>query len=285
MFRTTVFTIWTFFVALTAASGQVQYGVPENAKGIQVEPHIGEYLPTDVSFVDEKGRTVALSSIIDGTVPVFVTLNYSNCPGLCIAQLSNLTKSLNDMPELKLGKDFRLISISIDPSETDERLAKTKERYAGLLDEQHDRSGWYFLRGSLESITKVAKATGFRYTYDAKSGQYSHAAVAIGVAPTGLMTRYLYDLAVDGATLRLAIIETSQGKLGTIGDQLLLWCYHFDESANRYSASARKLLSLTAALFVIFGLAFSLPFWLSRRNTKHGKAEQRESLDSSGRTP
>ena len=178
---------------------------------------------------------------------------------------SNLVKAVNDVSGMRLGADFKLVSISIDPSETKERLADTKQRYTGLLDDRHDSEGWVFLRGSLREIHRVAKAVGFRYTYDDASGQYNHAAVAIGVSPQGRITRYLYDLGLDGATLRLALVETGAGKLGTVGDQLLLWCYHFDENANRYSGDARKLLALAAGLFVVVGLVFSIPFWLSRR--------------------
>ena len=269
-----------YLVLLPSVSGlaQVQYGVPKEAQAIGVDPMIGDRFPTNLTFVNSKGENVELSKIIDDKVPVFVTLNYSNCPGLCIAQLGNLVKTINEVEGLTLGKDFRMISISIDPSETNERLATTKERYTSLLDDRHSADGWHFLRGSQASINAVAKSTGFRYKYDPVSGQFSHAAVAIGVSPNGVITRYLYDLALDGATMRLALIETSQGKLGTIGDQLLLWCYHFDSEANQYTATARRIMSIGAGLFVILGLAVSLPFWLTRR--RFPKSHNAADLDS-----
>lgn len=241
--------------------------IPKSALAIGIDSKIGDQLPLNVEFVNERNEVVPLSKIVDGSVPVFLTLNYSNCPGLCIAQLSNLVKTVNglDTEKMKLGRDFRMVSISIDPSETTERLADTKDRYCGQLDEGHSPDGWYFLRGSADAIKTVADKTGFRYSYDSKSNQFNHAAAAIGISPKGLITRYLYDLALEPATLRLALVETSQGKLGSIGDQLLLWCYHFDPDDNRYTASARRLMSIGGGLFVLVGLAFSIPFWFGRK--------------------
>jgi protein SCO1/2 len=252
--------------------------VPKAAQAIGIDQNIGDELPLSLEFINERDEIVALSKIIDGKVPVFLTLNYSNCPGLCVAQLNNLVKTVNglDSSKMQLGRDFRMISISIDPTETAERLADTKDRYCGLLDGEHSPDGWYFLRGSSDAIRSVAEKTGFRYTYDSKTNQFNHAAVAIGVSPKGVITRYLYDLALEPATLRLALVETSQGKLGSIGDQLLLWCYHFDPDENRYSASARRLMSIGGGLFVIVGLAISIPFWLSHR----GKAAATEDIGS-----
>ncbi len=270
MFLRCLLIAWLTLTAMIGSAANAQQKsawVSSNVKDIGVDPKIGNPVPLDLEFANEKGETVKLSSIIDGTVPVFITLNYSNCPGLCIAQLGNLSKTINGLndSEMQLGRDFRLVSISIDPTETSEKLADTKDRYAPLLTGQHSATGWYFLRGSRTSIAKIADATGFRYSYDEKSQQYNHAAVAIGVSPNGVITRYLYDLALEPATLRLALVETSEGKLGTVGDQLLLWCYHFDPNENKYSASARRLMSIGGAVFVIVGLAASIPFWLSRR--------------------
>ncbi len=251
------------------SSSMPLHQIPSNAKDIGVEAKIGNPLPIDLEFANEKDETVKLAEIVDGSVPVFITLNYSNCPGLCIAQLGNLAKTINglDSNEMQLGRDFKLVSISIDPTETAARLADTKDRYAPLLEGNHSADGWYFLRGSMSSIRKIAEATGFKYTFDEKTNQFNHAAVAVGVSPDGIITRYLFDLALEPATLRLALVETSEGKLGSVSDQLILWCYHFDPNENRYTTSARRLMSIGGAVFVIVGLVASIPFWLNRRGS------------------
>lgn len=239
--------------------------VPAAIADLGVDPKIGDALPLELRFIDSENRHVQLADFVDGSKPVFVTLNYSNCPGLCVAQLNNLVKAVNDLHDMRLGRDFLLLSISIDPTETKERLAGTKERYSYMLADKHDVSGWHFLRGDRRSIAAVAAATGFRYSYDPVTKQYNHAAVAIGVSPEGVITRYLYDLALSTATLRLALVETSAGKLGSIGDQVLLWCYHFDPDENKYSASAMRLMSIGGGVFVAMLLAVLAPFWFIRR--------------------
>lgn len=255
-------------LAATTSVALAQYSVddvPPAIADLGVDPKIGDRLPLELQFIDSENRHVRLADYVDGTKPVFVTLNYSNCPGLCVAQLNNLVKAVNDLHDMRLGRDFLLLSISIDPTETKERLAGTKERYTYMLADKHDAAGWHFLRGNSRAIADVAKATGFRYSYDPVTKQYNHAAVAIGVSPNGVITRYLYDLALSTATLRLALVETSAGKLGSIGDQVLLWCYHFDPEENKYSASAMRLMSIGGGVFVAMLLAILAPFWFIRR--------------------
>jgi protein SCO1 len=245
----------------TASSAQVLTDVPPQARGIGVDEHLGETIPLDLVFEDDRGRVRRLDQIVNGTQPILLTLNYSNCPGLCNAQLDGLAEGVDKLFEVALGKDFQLVSISVDPRETRERAAGSKLKYSSGLDEQHDRNAWHFMTGSPSNIAAIAKSVGFRYTYDKSTDQYNHVAAAIAISPKGKITRYIYDVSFDPNTLRLALMEASEGKIGTTVDAFMLWCMSYSATDNRYSADARKLLAITAGVFVLLVLGASIPFW------------------------
>lgn len=243
---------------------QVLTDVPENAKDIKVDERLGTTLPSDLTFVDERGEPVVLGKLFDGRRPTIMTFNYSDCPGLCVAQLDGLAEGLKEMFGLALNHDFQVVSVSIDPRDTSEKLAKMKARYISKLTPEHQSAGWRFLTSSQKAIDKLTDAAGFRYSFDAAGNRYNHASVALLISPDGLITRYLYSVSFEPETLRLSLVEAGEGKIGTTTDQILLWCFHYNPSENRYSADAKRLLSFAAGAFVLIGLGISIPFWFSR---------------------
>lgn len=248
-------------VMVSGSFAQYQKGVPARAKEIGVDEKLGGFVPLDLPFEDEQGKPCKLRDLVDAKRPIVLTLNYSDCPGLCVAQLDGLVNGLEDLAELSLGKDFQVVSISIDPRETAEKARRSKEKYTLGLSDRHDRAGWHFWTGSPQSIQQVAEATGFRYTYDKANDRYNHAAMAAFLSSQGRITRYLFSVDFEPSTLKMAFLEASEGKIGTPLDQILLWCMHFDANENRYSADARKLLSLAAGVFVVIVIGASSPFW------------------------
>ncbi len=239
--------------------------IPERLDGVFVEERLGEDIPLDVQFMNEKGGITTLGNLLKDGNPLILTLNYSDCPGLCVAQLNGLAKGINEVGSLSLGKDFKMVSISINPREGRERAAATKEKYSESLASNHDSKGWSFLVGAESDIQRITKAVGFNYTYDAKHNRYNHAAAAIFISPKGRITRYLYEVGFTPETLKMALIEAGEGKIGSYLDAFVLRCYHYDANENRYSANAKTLLSITAGLFVTVGVISSLPFWISWR--------------------
>ena len=245
--------------------GQLLTDLPERAKDIRIDEKRGEILPGNLIFLDERGEPRSVGNFGDGKRPFLLTLNYSNCPGLCTAQLNGLAEGLAGMRGLELGKDFNVFSISIDPRETEEKMVAMKGKYVAMLPEQHKASGWSFLHGDRDSIAQIANAVGFRYTYDAVNDRYNHASAAILVTPDGKISRYLFEIGFKPETLRFGLIEASEGRIGSMADQILLSCFHYNPEEGSYAADARKLLSYAAAAFVIIGLAISVPFWIPRR--------------------
>lgn len=262
------FVVWFFVSAIGFADSSRNDQIPERRQGIGIEEKLDTTIPLDVKFTDEKGRLVDFARLLEQDKPILLTLNYSNCPGLCIAQLNGLVGGINKVKSLALGKDFYMVSLSIDPRDGVKKAADTKARYAVDLEQPHSPEGWSFLTGSEKDIVTIADAVGFRYTYDAKHDQYNHAAAAIFISPKGRITRYLYEVGFVGETLKMALVEAGEGRIGSTLDAFVLWCSHYDASENRYSASARTLLSVFAGIFLTMGLTAMVPFWLTGRKEK-----------------
>ena len=241
--------------------------LPERLDGVSIEEKLGQEIPLDVKFMDENGGLTSFDELLKDGDPIILTLNYSDCPGLCVAQLNGLVKGINEVGSFALGKDFKMVSLSINPREGRDRAAATKKKYAENLANHHRGAGWSFLVGAEPSIQQITKATGFNYTFDSKHNRYNHAAAAIFISPKGRITRYLYEVGFNPETLKMALIEAGEGKIGSPLDAFVLWCYHYDANENRYSANAKTILSITAGLFLTFGLIASLPFWISWRRS------------------
>lgn len=256
-------------------------GIPDRRIGVGVDEKLDSNIPANVVFTDDRGRRVDFAKLLEHKKPIILTLNYSNCPGLCVAQLNGLVKGINNVKSLALGTDFHMVSLSIDPRDTVKKAADTKVRYSVDLEQPHSAEGWTFLTGSEKDIVSIAKAVGFNYTYDAKHDQYNHPAAAIFISPKGRITRYLYEVGFVGDTLKMALVEAGEGKIGSSLDAFVLWCSHYDANENRYSTSARTLLSVFAGIFLTMGLTALLPFWLSGRKGKmleRAKSSQTETI-------
>lgn len=249
-----------------------------NFDGFGIEEKLGTSVPLNLVFTGENGNPVTLSSLIDGSKTTLLTLNYSDCPGLCVAQLDGLTESLRKFDSLKLGTDFQVITISIDPNEKSSRAAATKAKYVGGLGLNTNFDGWRFLTGEQEAIKTITDAVGFRYTWDPVSKRFNHSAATIVLSPKGMVTRYLYSPSIDPVTMNMAIVEGSQGKLGSSMDAIALWCMAYDPASNRYTAVGYKILSLAAAAFVLLLVGFTAPFWFaSRRPPQEQSIEEQAS--------
>jgi len=243
--------------------------LPARLDGVSIDEKLGEDIPMDVQFMNEQGGMTSIGELLKDGNPIILTLNYSDCPGLCIAQLNGLSRGINEVGSLSLGKDFKMVSISINPRESHERASATKAKYSDSLADHHKAVAWNFLVGSESNIRKITKAVGFNYTFDAKHDRYNHAAAAIFISPKGRITRYLYEVGFTPETLKMALVEAGEGKIGSFLDAFVLKCFHYDALENRYTASGKTLLSIAAGLFVTFGLFASLPFWISFRRSRN----------------
>lgn len=248
------------------AIAQLLTDLPANARGIDVQDRVGKFIPLELQFKDERGNPVGLARYFNTGKPVVLTLNYSDCPGLCVAQLDNLVSLLREINGGGIGDDFEIVTVSIDPSETPLTAARTKAKYTGLLRGTKAEESWHFLTGKRTDIAALADSVGFRYTYDAVNKRYNHPAATYFISPNGRICRYLLSLGVEPQQFKMALGESREGKLApSLADAIIQFCYLYDPDANRYSASARRMMSFAGGAFVLLLTGASAPFWFSKK--------------------
>jgi protein SCO1/2 len=220
-------------------------------EGVGITEHLDQQIPLNLTFVDEFGNDVLLSDFFDGEKPIIITLNYYRCPMLCSLTLNGLTTGMMDM-EWTLGNEFDVVTISINPDEDAELAMTNKKGYVGHYDRVGAENGWHFLTGEQESITAIADSIGFGYVFDDKSGEFLHTATIIFMTPDGRISKYMNDVKFAAKDLRFALIEASEGRIGTALDTLLLFnCFVYDPDSNSYVPSAKKLMRTGGALMLL----------------------------------
>lgn len=246
--------------------------LPNQLTGVGVDEHPGAQLPLDATFLNDRGVPTSLRQICGGTRPIILSLNYSNCPMLCNLQLTGLVRSLQQM-DWTVGEQFDVVSVSVDPLEQPTRAAATKQRYVQEYGRAGSAAGWHFLVGNAASIQSVTSSVGFRYQYDTARKEYAHPAVFVMVTPDGRISQYIYGVEFKPQTLRLQLVEASGGKIGTTFDRILLFCFHYDASAGRYTVAARNVMSAGGAITaLVLGAFLGRYFYFERlsRGTRHG---------------
>ncbi len=239
--------------------------VPRQARDVSVKQNLGDTVSKDMPLINSDGENVTLGDYLDGKRPLILTLNYSNCPMLCNVQLNQLAQSL-EKGNLKIGKDFRCISISIDPTETDERLQETKGRYVEQLPSHPEaETGWAFCRTTQKVIDQLATEVGFSYNYNEATKEYAHPAFLAFLTPDGVITRYSLGVAFPPDQMELALVEAGQGKIGSFIDQFVLLCYSYDPDANSYVPQAWKIMRLGAGATLLLLVLGLVPYWLGRK--------------------
>ncbi|TWT36957.1 hypothetical protein KOR34_19020 [Posidoniimonas corsicana] len=245
------------------AQGQLLEDKPDEIKDVGVDEKRGAQIPLQLKFRDENDRVVSLGDLCNGERPVLLSLNYSDCPMLCRVQLNGLVDALKQM-EMTVGEDFDVVSVSIDPRESPQRAKKTEELYLSSYARQGTAGGWHFLTGTQQNITKLADVVGFRYKYVPERQEFAHTAAVMVCSPEGMVSRYLYGVMFDPQTVRLSLVEAADGKVGSAMDQIILFCFHYDETKGRYGPVARNIMTAGAAFTVLTLAACLLPFWVRR---------------------
>lgn len=242
--------------------------VPREVRDVEVEQKLGNQVPKNIPLTNSLGQKFRLGDYLDGK-PLILTLNYSNCPMLCNVQLNQLAQSL-EKGELKIGDDFRLLSVSIDPTETDQRLRDTKAKYTEQVP-SHPKAaeGWAFTRTSPANVKKLAEEVGFSYKYNPRTKEYAHPAMLAFLSPDGVITRYSLGVAFPPDDMKLALVEAGEGNVGGIVDQFVLWCYSYDPSENSYVPQAWKIMRLGGAVTIFIMFLILLPYWVGQK----GKTE------------
>lgn len=257
-----------FYMAVKSVSAQVIYDeLPEELKRINVEEHLGEYIPLDLVFVNDAGERVMLGDYFNRGKPIVLVLAYYECPMLCNLVLNGLTDGIRELDWLP-GQQFQVLTVSFDPSETSELASAKKKTYIEDLGKPSTADGWTFFVGEESQSRHLAEALGFQYYYDEASDLYAHPAVIFLLAEDGKILRYLYGIEFQPRDLRLGLLEASQGKIGSAVDRIILYCYHYDPDAKGYVMFASNVMRIggIATLIVIMWVLGIL--WLRERRRR-----------------
>jgi protein SCO1/2 len=244
---------------------------PPGLKNVGIEQRLDEQIPPDLSFRDETGKPVVLRDYF-GKRPMILNLVYYQCPMLCGEVLSGLTSALKIL-KFDVGREFDVLTVSFDPKETPEMAAAKKAEYLKRYGRAGADQGWHFLTGPAASIEALTKAAGFQYEYDPKIGQFAHATAIMVLTPEGKIAQYYYGVEFAPKDLRLGLVQASENKIGTVVDQVLLYCYHYNPDTGKYGAIVSRILKVAGgatifALGTFLIVMFRLGSGTGRREAK-----------------
>jgi len=248
---------------------------------VGIDQRIGQQLPLDLVFRDEAGKSVPLRNYF-GPRPVLVTLVYYQCPMLCSQVLNGVVGGLLPL-KWSVGRDFDIVTVSFDPRDTPAVATEKRDTYLKRYGRAGAVKGWHFLTGDTPAIEALTKAAGFRYAWDPKIQQYAHASGIMVATPDGKLSHYLYGIEYTPKDLRLALVEASQGKLGNVVDQVVLYCYHYDPATGRYGAVVTNMLRLGGALTLLLLGGFLALAWRRDLRVKTAAAPVARQHKSTGR--
>jgi len=264
------------------------------ASGVTVDEKLGARVPLDAAFRTQDGTRVTLGELLTGELPTILTFNYSDCPMLCSLQLNGLSAALpglavpaqapvgvpaalldgDKLVAFKLGTQFRVVTIDLEPMESLDKLAKMRERYIKKLPEAQQaaaRAGWTFLAaatpGDGAAIRRVAESVGFKYVYVEERAEWAHPAALIFLSTQGIVTRYVYGIEFDLAVMRESIVKAGLAEAATaIG--FMNRCYHFDPAATSNARAGVLALRLGAVGFLVLLVSGLGVFHVRRRNRR-----------------
>ncbi|MBK9294076.1 MAG: SCO family protein [Oligoflexia bacterium] len=229
--------------------------------GIGIVEKTGSSIDLSLQFKDELGNLVQLKDYFNGHKPVLITLVYFGCPSLCTLVLNAAIDSLNNL-SLVPGRDFEVLAISFDDKETQELALEKKTNYLKTYNKPDASGGFHFLTSTSASIQKLTTQMGFKFKWDKEQQQFAHASAIYILTSTGTISRALYGIMYPPQDVRLALIEASQAKIGTIVDKLLLFCYQYDATNKKYVLKAHRIMTLSGGVTLAVLGVFMAAFWL-----------------------
>ena len=258
---------WAAMMALVC-SGAAQHGTAMDVPSVDMATTIvdkrGTVVPPDLKFVDENGKSVVLGDYF-GDRPLILNLGYYGCPALCGVVTNGMVAGLQEL-DLELGPDYTVVTVSIDPKEEPPLAREKKNSYLALLKKDGAEANWHFLTGDEDQIQKLADTVGFNFQWNPFGKQYDHSAGIMVLSPDGTLSQVLQGVEYSGRTMRLALVEASDGVVGTAWDRILLTCYGYDPLTREYGLLVWTVVRIGGAL-TILGIGTML-FVLWRREKR-----------------
>jgi protein SCO1/2 len=245
--------------------------VPDVLEKVGIDQKLDAHVPLDAVFRAEDGREVKLGEYF-GKRPVVLALVYYECPMLCTQVLNGAVAAFKVL-NFTIGDEYEVVTVSFNPKETPQMASAKKETYLNKYGRPAGAKGWHFLTGGQPAIDALASSVGFRYVFDQASQQYVHASALMVLTPDGRVSKYFYGIDYPPKDLRLGLIEASGGRIGTPVDQVLLYCYHYDPHAGKYSMVVMNVLRLAGVVTVALIGGFIVTMWsFDRRKSKRAAA-------------
>lgn len=254
----------TFFGFFAFSASAQQVSTPAILRQVGITQNLNTRIPPDLAFLDETGKTVRVGDFF-GKKPIVLSLVYFDCPALCTEVLNGELRTMKAI-SLDLGKDFEAVTVSFEPKDTPALAKAKRDVYAGQYGRPEAAQHWHFLTGEQGSIDALTNVAGFRYAYDSSIRQYAHAAAILILTPDGRIARYFYGVQYPARDFRFGLVEASEGKIGTLTDQALLYCYEYDPMTGRYGLVVMNVLRAAGGLTVLaLGLFLGLMFRRDRK--------------------
>lgn len=245
--------------------------LPSVLQNVQVTQHLNAQLPLDAQFVDDHGNPVKLGDYFDGKHPVIFSTIYYNCPMLCSEEMDGLVSSLM-MVNLKPGKDFQVVMISIDPTEGPQIAASKKAFFVKRYGHPETANGFHFLTGQKPAIDAVTNAVGFGYVKvpgpDGRLTQFAHASSIEIATPAGRLAQYYLGVEYSPKDILLGLVDASGNKIGSPVANILTYCYHYDPQTNKHSLIVARVVQLAGIATVLSLGSFMIVMF--RRDLKNG---------------
>lgn len=252
------------------AEAQVNRQKPQDLQDVGIEEHLGDRIPLDLTFATSEGDSTTLRALMESDKPVLLNPVYYECPMLCSMVIDAVYAGVNDL-KWTPGKEYNIITFSIDPEEDHSLAASTKDSMITKFGREGAGDGWHFLTGKEDAIKTLTEAIGFKYKKIDQTGQYAHSASIMFLSPDGILTRYLYGIKFDEFSLRNALYEAADGEIGSTADQVLLYCYQYDPDSQSYTPVAWRIMQLGGfATVLVLGLFLGF-LWLRDKNSQNDK--------------
>jgi protein SCO1 len=254
-------------VAALSVNAQ-QANTPAILRTVGITQNLNAQIPPDLVFRDETGKSVRIGDFF-GKKPIVLSLVYFDCPALCTEVLNGELRTMKAI-SLDLGKDFEAVTVSFEPKDTPALAKAKRDVYIGQYGRPGATDHWHFLTGDRQSIDALTNAVGFQYAYDSSIRQYAHAAAILVLTPDGRIDRYFYGVIYPARDVRLGLVEASEGKIGTLTDHVLLYCYQYDPMTGKYGVVIMNVLRAAGGLTVLILGIFMIVMFLRERKRPSG---------------
>ncbi len=240
-----------FFLAFGGTGQSVPPGVQNQIRpeleNLEIRERLGERV-ADISFVDEEGNQHSLSSYA-GDLPLILIPAYNRCKNLCPMVLKGVLEGLRGL-NLRAGKDYRLLTVSFDSSDGMALTREAAKRYRQAL---IPPEAWRFVPGTdTAAVRPLLRSVGYPFRPIPGKGMFAHVAAVVVLTPDLRVSRYLYGITFRPRDLRLALLEAGKGRIGSVVDRVLLYCYRYDPKTGGYGLVAVRLMQVMGGMILLF---------------------------------